>query len=155
MGGGYRGLMRDADPDLGLEGRKDPCFPFHASTGVGDKTQDLVCLFVFFLATLPHVELLGQGSDLSLSCDLHHSHGNSNAGSFNSLCPSGIEPASQCCGDAADPAVLQQKLQKPGIWDPSSLTGFSTEHKNGACRTLKHLWYSSLKKPLLFSRFSP
>ena len=45
-------------------------------------------LFIFsFLAILGQMEFLGQGSDLSPSCDLCHGCGN--AGSFNQLCWAG------------------------------------------------------------------
>ena len=55
------------------------------------------------------MEFLGQGSDLSCSCDLHSSC--NNAGSSTHCDGMGINPASQCCRDAADPIVSQQKLQ--------------------------------------------
>ena len=47
-----------------------------------------------FLATLQHMVFLGQGSDLSHSCDLHHSCGNS-ASLIHSAGPR-LEPMSQC-----------------------------------------------------------
>ena len=40
--------------------------------------------FFFFCATMQHMEFLGQGSDQTHSCELHHSYGNT--GSFNPLC---------------------------------------------------------------------
>ena len=43
-----------------------------------------IYLFLFILDAIPHMELPGQGSDLSHSCNLHHRYGN--AGSFNPLC---------------------------------------------------------------------
>ena len=65
-----------------------------------------VCLF--FLAALQHMEFMGQGSDLSHSCDLYCSY--SNARSFSPLCRPGIEPVSWYCRDRVDPVGPQWKL---------------------------------------------
>ena len=57
--------------------------------------------FFFFLATPQHMEILGQGSNLSHSCDIQSSC--SNTGSL-SYCPaSGIKPTYQCFRDATNP----------------------------------------------------
>ena len=60
--------------------------------------------FFFFFFFWPwHMEFLGQGSDLSHSCDLCHSC--SNAGSLTHCLGLGIKPVSQWSQDAADPVV--------------------------------------------------
>ena len=56
--------------------------------------------FFSYLAAPRHIEFLGQGSDLSHSCHLH-----GNAGSFNPLYCTGIEPVSWHCRDATDPTA--------------------------------------------------
>ena len=56
------------------------------------------------------MELLGQGSDLRHSLDLSCICGN--AGSLTHCYRLGIEPASQCCQDAADPVAPQPGLQQ-------------------------------------------
>ena len=58
-------------------------------------------LFIYFLAAPWHMELQGQGLDLSHSCDLHSNFGN--AKSFNPLCQS----RDQTCRDAAQPIAPQ------------------------------------------------
>lgn len=66
----------------------------------------------FFLAALWHMEILGQGSDPSHSCDLSYSRGN--AGSLIHCAGPGIEPAvSQCSRGAADPTAPQWDLPSP------------------------------------------
>ena len=55
------------------------------------------------------MELPGQGSDLSHSCDLSHSYGN--ARSLTHHAAPGIEPSSQRSQDATDPIVPQRELQ--------------------------------------------
>ena len=65
-------------------------------------------VFFFFFATLQHVEVLRQGSDLSHSCDLHSSCGNARS---LTLCPGPrIEPESQGYRDTIDPIAPQQEL---------------------------------------------
>ena len=56
------------------------------------------------------MEFLGQGSDLSHSCDLSRSGGN--AGSLNHCARPRMEPASQRSQDTADPVAPQQDLCK-------------------------------------------
>ena len=56
-----------------------------------------------FLATLRHMDLLGQESDLSYSHNLSHSCGNAG---------SGIEPMSQGSQDAANPIAPQQECAR-------------------------------------------
>ena len=69
-----------------------------------------VAIYLFyFLAALWHMEFLGQGSDLSCSCDLCSSC--CNTGSLTHCASQGIKPASQHSRDAADPGVPQQELQ--------------------------------------------
>ena len=63
-----------------------------------------------FLATLWHMELPGQGSDLSRSHNL--SHGCGNARSLTHCARPGIEPASQGSQDATDPIAPQQEILK-------------------------------------------
>ena len=62
----------------------------------------------FFLAVPWHVELPGQGSDLSFSCKLSQSCGN--MGSLTHWARLGIELASQHCQDTADPVAPQREL---------------------------------------------
>ena len=64
--------------------------------------------FFFFLAAPWHMEFLGQGSDLSHSCDLSCSC--SNAGSLTHCARPGIEPRSQHSQDAANPSAPQWEL---------------------------------------------
>ena len=70
--------------------------------------QIRVVLFSFFffsfLAALHHMEFLGQGSDLSCSCDLCRS---GNAKSLTHRARLGIKPVSQCSGDVTDPTEPQ------------------------------------------------
>lgn len=68
----------------------------------------LLCLFSFLAALWP-MEFPGLGSDLSRSFDLHHSCGN--VGSITHCDRLGIEPASWCYRDAADPMAPQRELQ--------------------------------------------
>ena len=56
------------------------------------------------------MEFLGQGSDLSHSCDLCCSCSSSNAGSFNLLCQEGDQTCVLAFRDAIDPVVTQQEL---------------------------------------------
>ena len=65
--------------------------------------------FFSFLATLGHMEFPGQGSDLSRSCDPRYSCGN--RGSLTHCAELGIEPATQCTRDVANPIAPQQELQ--------------------------------------------
>ena len=66
-------------------------------------------LFLPLLATPGHMELPGQGSDLSHSFNLSGSCGNTRS---LTCCPRpGIEPSSQCFQDATDPTAPQQELQ--------------------------------------------
>ena len=63
--------------------------------------------FFPFLAALQHKESPGQGSDLSLSCELC-----CNCGSMGSLTHCGrpgIKPVFQCCQDATNPTALQRE----------------------------------------------
>ena len=67
-------------------------------------------IYIFsFLAAPQHMEFPAQGSDLSYSCDLCHSH--SNAGSLIHCTRPGIEPVSQRCRDTADLAATQKEFQ--------------------------------------------
>ena len=65
--------------------------------------------FFFFLASLWHMEVLDQGSDLSCSCHLSPSCGN--ARSLTHCARPGIERASQCSQDGTDPIVPQRELR--------------------------------------------
>ena len=56
--------------------------------------------FFFFLATLQHMELLGQRSDPSRSYKLHHGCGNTR--SLTHCARLGIEPVSQRCRDVTN-----------------------------------------------------
>ena len=68
------------------------------------------CWFVFsFLATLWHMEFLGQGSDPSPSLGL--SCGCGNAGSSTHCAGPGVEPATQSSPKATDPIAPQWELQ--------------------------------------------
>ena len=72
--------------------------PRHQLIHARKPRQDVVfvCLFLFFsffLAAPRHMKFLGQGSDLSCSCDLSHSC--SDAGSLTHCAGLWIEPASQ------------------------------------------------------------
>ena len=71
------------------------------SHGVPPGLEALFFFFFFFpfLATLQHLELLDQGSDLSHSSDLHCSCGH--ARSLTHCAGWGMEPASQGSRDAA------------------------------------------------------
>ena len=64
--------------------------------------------FFFILATLRHMELLGQGSDSSHSLDLSHNCGN--ARSPTHWARQGMELESQCSQDATDPAEPQREF---------------------------------------------
>ena len=69
-------------------------------------------LFFFsfpFLAAPWHVELPGQGSDPSRSCDLCCTCGNT--GSLSHCAEPGIKPMLRCSQDIAHPIVPQQELQ--------------------------------------------
>ena len=68
------------------------------------------CLFSFFsfLASPCHLELPGQESDLSHSCDLCCSCGNTRSLTYRAR--PGIKPASQCCRDTDNLFVPQQEL---------------------------------------------
>ena len=66
-----------------------------------------------FLGVLWHMEFLGQGSDLSCSCDLSHSYGS--VGSLAQYARLGIEPVSQHSQDASDPIGPRQELQCLGF----------------------------------------
>ena len=56
------------------------------------------------------MEFLGQGSDLSHSCDLHHSYSNTRSVIYQMLEP-GIKPVSQHSRDATDPIAPPCKFQ--------------------------------------------
>ena len=64
----------------------------------------LIFFFFSFLATPWHTEFSGQGSDLGCSCALCSNCGNT--GSLTHCTRLGIEPASQCAQDTADPKTL-------------------------------------------------
>ena len=68
--------------------------------------------FFLFLSFLPpcsqHIEFLGQGLNLSHSCDLHHSC--SNTGSLTHCARLGMEPVSQSSRDATNFVVPQREL---------------------------------------------
>ena len=67
--------------------------------------------FFFFFHFLPppwHMELPGQGSDPSRSCDLSRSY--SNMGFLTHCAGSRPEPVSQHSQDAADPIAPQREL---------------------------------------------
>lgn len=70
--------------------------------------------FFPFLATLRHVELPGQASDLSCSFSLSHSCGS--ARSLIHCARPGIEPSTQCFQDTADP-VAHSGTPVPPILD--------------------------------------
>jgi len=72
--------------------------------------QVRLCLFLIYLFTFDHptpkhVEFPGQGSDPSCRYDLCHCCGNT--GSLTHCEGQGIEPASQCSRNAADPIASQ------------------------------------------------
>ena len=76
---------------------------FRRAPGLGRRSKiGFWTLFFSFsyLAAPRHIEFPGQGSDLSHSCDLH-----GNAGSFNPLYCTGIEPVSWHCRDATEPTA--------------------------------------------------
>ena len=62
-----------------------------------------------FIFKIFNFEFPGQGSDLSQSCDLSHSCGNTK--SLTHCAGLGIKPVSRCSQDTADPAVPHQQLQ--------------------------------------------
>ena len=64
--------------------------------------------FLIFLAAPQHIELPGQGSDLSCICNLHCSCGNTR--SLTPCARPGIKSMSECCRDATYPVVLQREL---------------------------------------------
>lgn len=64
--------------------------------------------FYKFLATMRHLELVGQGSDLSHGRRLRLSCGN--AVSLTHRAQGRIDPKSQCSQNAANPIVLQWEL---------------------------------------------
>ena len=63
---------------------------------------------LFFLATPGHMEFLGQGSELSHSCNLSCSY--SNARSLTHYAWPGIKPASQGSQDAANLLAPEREL---------------------------------------------
>ena len=65
-------------------------------------------IFFSFLATLWHMEFLGQGSDLSLSSNVRHSCGH--VGSSTHCASLRIKLASQCFQNVIDPIVPQWEL---------------------------------------------
>ena len=67
-----------------------------------------VAVAVSFLTSLQYMEFLGQGSDPSHSCDLHHGYGDT--GSATHCAGPGIKPVSQCSRDATDPVAPQREL---------------------------------------------
>ena len=77
------------------------------SMGCTEPVIVIVCVCVFHF--WPHMEPLGQGSDLSHSPDLSHSHGNT--GSLTHCAGPGIKSASQRSQDAPDPVAPQLELQ--------------------------------------------
>ena len=79
--------------------------------GTRGRNQYIFLFFLFFfsfLAAPRHMELPGQGSDPSHSHNQSHSCGNT--GSFTHCAGPGIEPASRCSREAADPAAPQREL---------------------------------------------
>ena len=67
-------------------------------------TMGTMSFFSSFLPTPQHREFLGQESDPSHSCDLCYGCGD--VRSLTHCAGLGIEPASQCSQDAADPVAL-------------------------------------------------
>ena len=65
-------------------------------------------IFFYFLAAPQHMEVLGQGSDPSRSCDLCWRYGN--AGPVTHCVMPGIKPAPWRCTDVANPIAPQQEL---------------------------------------------
>lgn len=84
--------------------------------------------FFFFLATPWHVEFPSQGSDLSHSCDLCCTWGNT--GSLTHCTGPGIELVSQLSQDAANPTRPQQKLQSSLLLELIILATFIKNLKN-------------------------
>ena len=74
----------------------------------------------FFFATLWHLELPGQGSDRSHSCDLSYPCANTRC-IAHGVGP-GIEPVSQCSQDTTSPFAPQRELQEADISEASSLS---------------------------------
>ena len=67
-------------------------------------------MYIYFFEGCPqHMEFLGQGSELSCSCNL--CHGCSNAGSLTLCARVRIKFVSQHSRDTADPVAPQQELQ--------------------------------------------
>ena len=70
--------------------------------------QTFVGFWFLVLVAPRHMEISGQGSDLSHSCDL--SCNRDNVGSLTHCARPGIKPVSQCSQDAADPVAPQREL---------------------------------------------
>ena len=70
----------------------------------------MVYLLVYLLAALWHMELPGQGSYLSCSCELSKPQMQQRQ-IPNPLCGARIKPASQHTQDTADPIRPRQELQ--------------------------------------------
>ena len=85
------------------------------SETVRSRTDTLIfSLFSFSLQPPPlHVKFLGQGSDLSHSCNLSCSC--SNARSLTHCAGQGVRPASQGSQAAADPVAPQWELHSPSF----------------------------------------
>ena len=71
-------------------------------------------IYFSFLAASWHMKFLGQGSNPGHSHDLSHSCGNTR--SLIHCVGPGIEPASQCAQDTANPVLLQGILQTVPIY---------------------------------------
>ena len=81
------------------------------------RRNDFFFSFFFLFDPPRHMEFLGQGSDLSHSCDLCHS-GGGNARSLIHCAQPGIEPASHCCRDTTIPIAPQQELKNDFLFIP-------------------------------------
>ena len=100
---------------------------------------------LLFLATLWHMEFLGQGSDPSHSCDLCDICGNT--GSLTHCARLGIEPVSQRSRDAAHTVGPQQVLQRKSFFFLFFFLGLYLWHmevpKLGADSELQLLAYTT------------
>ena len=79
-----------------------------------------VCVCVCVCVSSPqHMEFLAHGSDLSHSCNVH-------AGSFTHCTRPGIELASWCCRNTADPIMPQQELPEHNLYFKSPAHNIAT-----------------------------
>ena len=85
------------------------------------------------------MELPGQGSDPSHSCELRQS--SSNAGSLTHCAGLGIKPASRCSQDTADSIAPQQELRSP-VLKQLSHNGNSLPFLFSLCTSYLVLWES-------------